>query len=75
MRSVYNSVVKVREIERTSWTKLQLSGYSLAVEEGRWNRRGRGRLPLEERLCGEVQTERHVFEQCPESLSCVCSMA
>ena len=39
--------------------------------DGRWNRRGSGRLPLEERLCicGEEQTERHISEQCPKSLS------
>ena len=44
-----------------------MSGHSLAVETGRWNRRGRGRLPVEERLCvcGLVQNERHVIEFCP----------
>ena len=43
-----------------------MSAHSLAVEVGRWNRRGRGRLPLEERLCpcGEIQTERHVTQHC-----------
>ena len=46
-----------------------MSGHSLAVEEGRWNRRKRSRLPLEERLCdcGEIQSERHVIEQCLKS--------
>ena len=40
---------------------------SLAIETGRWNRRGRGRLPVEQRLCpcGSVQTEPHVMESCP----------
>ena len=39
------------------------------METGRWNRRGRGRLPLEERqcVCGGVQTEKHVIELCPFS--------
>ena len=43
-----------------------MSGHTLVVETGRWTRRGQGRLPLAERLCrcGEVQTERHVMEQC-----------
>ena len=40
------------------------------MEEGRWNRRGRGRLPMDERLCtcGQIQTEKHVIEECPRSL-------
>ncbi|MPD01169.1 hypothetical protein E2C01_096687 [Portunus trituberculatus] len=35
----------------------------LAVKVSRWNRRGRGRLPLEERLCpcGMVQTEDRII--------------
>ena len=59
----------VNELERMSWSKLRLSAHSLAIETGRWNRRGRGRLPIEERLCqcGCVQTERHVFENCIHS--------
>ncbi|MPC76348.1 hypothetical protein E2C01_070758 [Portunus trituberculatus] len=38
--------------------------HSLAVETGRWNRRGRGRLLVEQRLCScdQIQTERHVVE-------------
>ena len=38
----------------------------MAIETGRWNRRGRGRLPMDQRLCqcGLVQTERHVVEAC-----------
>ena len=55
------------ERERVSWFRLRLSAHSLPIEEGRWNRRGRHRLPVEERLCGcgEIQTEAHVFQQCP----------
>ena len=57
----------VNEIQRVSWTRLRLSAHSLAIEEGRWNRRGRGRLPVEERVCscGAVQDERHVLQHCP----------
>ena len=70
VHDIYVKNVKVNEIERISWTKLRLSAHSLAVERGRWNRRGRGRLPLEERLCpcGQVQTEKHIIENCPISL-------
>ena len=40
------------------------------MEVGRWNRRGRGRLPIEERLCscGAIQTENHVVRDCPLTL-------
>ena len=63
---IYSNNIKVNEIERVSWTRLRLSAHSLAIERGRWNRRGRGRLPIEERLCpcGHVQTEAHVIETC-----------
>ena len=70
VHDIYTNNIKVNDIERVSWTRLRLSAHSLAVEKGRWNRRGRGRLPLEERLCpcGLVQTETHVIERCPLSL-------
>ncbi len=56
-------MIGVNELERVSWTRLQISGHSLAVEEGRWNK------PMEERLCscGQVQTEKHVIRQCPRT--------
>ena len=69
VHNVYSIKCRIDELERTSWTKLRLSAHSLGIETGRWNRRGRGRLPVEERLCqcGQVQTERHVLEECPRS--------
>ncbi|MPC71016.1 hypothetical protein E2C01_065283 [Portunus trituberculatus] len=69
MHEIYRNK-HVNDIERISWTRLQLSAHSLAVEKGCWNRLGRGSLPLEERLCpcGLVQTETHVIESCPLTL-------
>ena len=69
VHSVYNMKSKINELERISWSKLRLSAHSLVIETGRWNRRGRGRLPVEQRLCecGQVQTEQHVIEVCPRS--------
>ena len=66
VHGVYDSKSNLNEIERLSWTKMRLSAHSLAIETGRWNRRGRGRLPIDQRLCqcGQVQTERHVIEEC-----------
>ena len=70
VHDIYTKNIKVNELERISWTRLRLSAHSLAIEKGRWNRRGRGRLLLEERLCpcGQVQTEAHVIENCIVSL-------
>ena len=56
----------VCERDRVAFTRFRVSSHSLAVEVGRWSRRGRGRLPLEERLCpcGQIQTELHVVQHC-----------
>ena len=56
--SVYKGKTHVNEHHRAAFTRFRVSAHSLAVEVRRWNRRGRGRLPLEERLClcGEIQT-------------------
>ena len=69
VHDVYNRKHAINDLQRISFTRFRVSGHSLAVETGRWNRRGRGRLPLEERLCvcGSVQTEKHVVEDCPNT--------
>ena len=66
VHNIYMLKSTVNELERISWTKLRLSAHSLAIETGRWNRRGRGILPREQRLCqcGLIQTEQHVIEEC-----------
>ena len=46
VHDLYTIDFKVNELERISWTRMRVSAHSLAVESGRWNRRGRGRLPL-----------------------------
>lgn len=57
----------ITELYRIAYSQFRLSGHKLAIETGRWNRRGRGRLPVEERLCPcrRIQTELHVLESCP----------
>ena len=66
VHAVYSMTERVAERDRVAFTRFRVSSHSLAVEMGRWSRRGRGRLPLEERLCvcGQVQTEVHVVEHC-----------
>ena len=67
VHDIYKRKHVINEFHRISFTRFRLCGHSLAIETGRWNRRGRGRLPVEERLCecGLIQTERHVIEVCP----------
>ena len=69
VHEIYTKRYNINEFHRIAFTRFRLSSHSLAVETGRWNRRGRGRLPMEERLCscGSIQTENHVVSQCPIS--------
>ena len=69
VHDIYKVKHNVNECHRLSFTRFRVSGHSLACETGRWNRRGRGRLPMNERLCvcGSVQTERHVVQDCPRT--------
>ena len=69
VHDIYFKKHNIFEIHRIAFTRFRVSSHSLAVETGRWNRRGRGRLPLEERLCscGLVQSEEHVISICPHS--------
>ena len=69
VHNIYFKKHNVSEFHRISFTKFRVSSHSLKVETGRWNRRGRGRLPVEERLCscGDIQTEEHVLIHCPLS--------
>ena len=66
LHDIYTAQENLNENDRITFTRFRVSSHSLAVEIGRWNRRGRGRLPLEERLCecGYIQTEVHVVEHC-----------
>ena len=69
VHNLYLTKSNIFEVHRVAFTRFRVSSHSLAVETGRWNRRGRGRLPMEERLCscGAVQSEEHVISFCPLS--------
>ena len=69
--SIYTNKHNIYEPYRTAFARLRASSHNLACETGRWNRRGRGILPMEERLCscGLIQTEEHVISFCPVSQS------
>ena len=71
IHNVYTSKHNIYELYRIAFTRFRVSSHMLAVETGRWNRRGRGRLPMEERLCscGLIQSEEHVISFCPLSQS------
>lgn len=68
--SIYGDRHTEYDLFRISFTRFRVSGHSLCVETGRWKRRCWTRLPMEEQLCvcGEVQTEKHVVEECPVAL-------
>ena len=51
VQPVYNAKYSVKEHHRVAFTRFRVSAHSLAVEVGRWSRRGLGHLPLAERLC------------------------
>lgn len=57
----------LKEAYRVAYSQFRLSGHQLVIETGRSNRRGRGRLPVEDRLCacGSAQKELHVVDSCP----------
>ena len=67
VHNIYSKKHNISEYYRIAFTRFRVSSHSLAVETGRWNRRGRGRLPMDERLCScsEIQTEDHVLSDCP----------
>ena len=67
--SIYIDKHNIYEPYRIAFTRFRTSSHNLACETGRWNRRGRGILPMEERLCscGLIQTEEHVVSYCPVS--------
>ncbi|MPC59386.1 hypothetical protein E2C01_053405 [Portunus trituberculatus] len=65
LQDIYRERHAINDLLRISFTNLRLSGHNLAIETGRWNKRGRGRLPVEECVCvcGLVQLEGHVVLQ------------
>ena len=50
VHEIYRTKHTIVGKHRLSFTRFRVSGHSLMCETGRWNRRGRGRLPLEDRL-------------------------
>ena len=63
---IYSKKHSIDERYRISFTCFRLSSHNLACEMGRWNKRGRGRLQPNQRVCncGLVQSEKHVIEEC-----------
>lgn len=47
-QNVYNERRKVNDRHRIFITRFRVSGHTLAIQMGRWNRRGHGRLHVEE---------------------------
>ncbi|XP_063875059.1 uncharacterized protein LOC135108212 [Scylla paramamosain] len=64
---IYLEKQKVPEKDRVAFTRFRVSSHSLAVEVGRWSRRGRSRLPLEERAGGERQPGDQPVLRCTDS--------
>lgn len=58
VHKTYENKQVINDPHRISFTWLRVIGHSLVVETGRWNRRGSGLLPIEERLCVWWQSER-----------------
>lgn len=67
VHDIYRSRGNINEIHRIAFSRLQVTGHNLAIETGRWNQRGRGRLEVAERMCpcGAVQAELHVIDVSP----------
>ena len=55
---IYRERGGVNEVHRVAFSQLRVIGHSLAIETGRWNRRGRGRLEVAERLSVRRSTDR-----------------
>ena len=51
VHNIYSKTHNICEFHRVAFTRLRVPSHSLAVETGRWNRKGTRSLPMEERLC------------------------
>lgn len=67
VHNIYRKQQVINEHHRIALTDFWVSGHSLCCETGRWNRQVRGKLPPEEWLCAcsNVQTKRHIVQDCP----------
>ncbi|MPC77518.1 hypothetical protein E2C01_071975 [Portunus trituberculatus] len=54
LHSMHRDHHTINDRIKVSFTRFRVSGHSLAIKSGRWNRRGRGCLPIEERLFVEL---------------------
>jgi hypothetical protein len=62
VHDVYKGELLIPERFRIAFTRLRLSSHRLRIETGRWSRLARDRRLC---VCGHVQDEKHVVEQCP----------